>query len=447
MTHSLHALLVAISTLALAAPAARADDAGARPGEVTGPALHIKHIVLIVQENRSTDNLFHGLPGADTASHGVNSKGEKIALQPLDLKTSFDLGHIHRDFVRAYNDGKMNGSDHIDVRCGEGVVSCAPHNPWFTYVKTEDVAPYFQMATEYVFGDRMFQSNQGPTFPAHQYIIAGTSDPGEQAGYPGYLVAGNPVPLSPTGCVDAPPRAIVRLISPQGNQDAKIYPCFEHQTMMDLLDAAGHTWRYYTPSTDGLQTGPNGIAHLREGPDWKNVIVPPAQVLTDIQQGQLADVVWVMPNGKQSDHPLTNDGTGPSWVASVVNAIGESDYWADTAIFVTWDDWGGFYDHVPPPIYSSYENGFRVPLIVISPFAKQGYVSHRMHDFGSLLHFIEWTYGLPSLGYEDARSDNLDDCFDFRQAPRAFHPIKAPHDAAYFILRAAFEPPQDADPE
>jgi phospholipase C len=303
------------------------------------------------------------------------------------------------------------------------------------------------MALRYTFGDRMFQSNQGPSYPAHQFIIAGTSTPGPDSGYADYFVSGNPVPMSPTGCVDAPPDAVIRLIDPKGAQNAKIFPCFEHQTMPDLLTQAGHSWRYYTPDTTGLLTGPNGIAHLREGPAWANVIVPPAQVLTDIQSGHLADVAWVMPNGKSSDHPLVNDGTGPSWVASVVNTIGASPYWANTAIFVVWDDWGGFYDHVPPPISSSYESGFRVPLIVISPYAKKGYVSHVTHDFGSLLHFVEWAFGLSSLGYEDATADNLNDCFDFRQAVTTFEPIAAPRDAAWFIHQAETEPPEDGEDE
>jgi phospholipase C len=124
-------------------------------------------------------------------------------------------------------------------------------------------------------------------------------------------------------------------------------------------------------------------------------------------------------------------------VASVVNSIGNSAYWANTwantAIFITWDDWGGWYDHVAPPIISSYEYGFRVPLIVVSPFAEAGFVSHQTHDFGSILKFIEETFGLTTVGYADANADDLSDCFDFGQAPVAFHEIAATHDAAYFL--------------
>ena len=114
-----------------------------------------------------------------------------------------------------------------------------------------------------------------------------------------------------------------------------------------------------------------------------------------------------------SDHAGGTDGSGPSWVASVVNAVGESQYWNDTVVFVVWDDWAGWYDHVRPPMYNSYELGFRVPLIVISRYAKKGFVSHRLYEFGSILKFIEVHFALGSLGTTDARSDDLSDFFDY----------------------------------
>ena len=171
--------------------------------------------------------------------------------------------------------------------------------------------------------------------------------------------------------------------------------------------------------------------------------MPQTRVLSDIAHGQLATVTWVIPNGQASDHAARNDGSGPSWVASVVNAIGSSSYWADTAIFITWDDWGGWYDHVAPQIINSYEYGFRVPLIVVSPYARPGYVSHSTHDFGSILKFIEEIYDLPSLGYADAPADDLSDCFDFKQTPLPFQTIAAPLSAEHFLSDQ--RPPTDPD--
>ncbi len=212
-----------------------------------------------------------------------------------------------------------------------------------------------------------------------------------------------------------------------------MYPCFEHATLMDLLDQQQLSWLYYTPTPNQIWTGPNSIQHLRMGQDWANVIASPARVLKDILNGQLASVSWVIPNAPASDHPHENNGSGPSWVASIVNAVGSSSYWDSTAIFVTWDDWGGWYDHVAPPVINSYEYGLRVPLIVISPYAIPGYVSHVTHDFSSILKFVETVFNLPTIGFGDQYSDDLTDCFDFGQKRRLFRKIAAPLDANYFL--------------
>jgi len=262
------------------------------------------------------------------------------------------------------------------------------------------------------------------------------------------FAAENPVipqSTSVVGC-DAAPGAYVFLIDPLGEESSQQYPCFEHPTLMDSLDSMMISWRYYTPSPRSIWTGPNAIDHLRFGPDWTNdVVTNKTQVLTDIANGQLPQVSWVIPTGQASDHASVNDGSGPSWVAAVVNAIGDSPYWSNTAIFIAWDDWGGWYDHVPPPIYDSYEYGFRVPLIVVSPYAKPSYVSHVTHHFGSILKFIEEDFNLPSLGYADVRADDLSDCFDFSQLPIPFQPIAAEHDASYFINDPRPPTPPDDD--
>jgi phospholipase C len=348
-----------------------------------------------------------------------------------------------------YDNGKMDGADKVAVTCNPGAKGCPPANPQFRYVdnSTGILDPYFQLAEQYTFGDRMFQTNQGPSLPAHQFIISGTSAPTP----PGYqnsdlFAAENAVGVTNannnTGCT-APSAEFVRMIDPSGNESQKMYPCFEHQTLADLLDNAGVSWRYYAPSAGSLWTGPNAIQHLRFGPDWNNdVVLNPPQVLTDIANGQLANVSWVIPTGQESDHAGGNQGLGPSWVASIVNAIGNSQYWNNTVIFITWDDWGGWYDHVAPTVINSYEYGFRVPLIVVSPFARQGYVSHVTHDFGSILKFIEEVYRLPSLGYADAMADDLSDCFDFNRRNR-FQTIPAPHGAQYFLNDKT--PPGDPD--
>jgi phospholipase C len=197
--------------------------------------------------------------------------------------------------------------------------------------------------------------------------------------------------------------------------------------------------------------GPNAAppnATACTGSDWVNHVVlyttqNPAPILTDIAAGQLQAVSWVIPTDINSDHADSTAATGgPSWVASIVNAIGNSHYWANTAIIVTWDDWGGWFDHVAPfkivndgtSWGSGYAYGFRVPLIVISPYAKAHYISHTNHDFGSILNLLEKTFGVASLGYADTYApDDLSDCFDFTQTPLVFQTISAPLDAQHFL--------------
>ena len=396
----------------------------------------IKHVVVIFQENRTPDNLFHGLPNADIADSGVNSAGQIVPLTPITLANDYDLSHAHQAFVKMYDGGRMDGADKIAVSCAKGATDCPPPNPQFKYVNPSEVTPYFQLAEQYAFADRMFQTNQGPSFPAHQFIISGTSAPTATSTL---FAAENPTlpssapANSEVGC-DAPVGTIVQMLDPSGLESSTQYPCFEHSTLVDSLDTALVSWKYYTPSPGSIWTGPNAIQHLRFGPDWtNNVTVSQAQIFSDISSGHLAQVSWIIPTGQASDHALSNDGSGPSWVASIVNAIGSSAYWPDTAIFITWDDWGGWYDHVAPMIFDSYEYGFRVPLIVVSPYARVGYVSHVTHDFGSILKFIEEDFNLPSLGYADARADDLADCFDLNQTALPFQAVAAKYDAKHFI--------------
>lgn len=418
----------------------------------------IGHIVIIVQENRTPDNLFQDPVligrGADIVQSGMNSHGQTIALTPVLLTSGFDLDHDHGSFYLMWDNGKMDGADRIPVACLKGT-TCPP-NPQYTYVQPAEVQPYFQLAEQYTFGDRMFQTQQGPSFPAHQFLISGTSAPTATSTS---FAAGNPN-VGPAGCI-GPPTEMVVMVDSSGRLSSPQYPCFEHQTVTDLLNAAKVNWKYYAPSAGSIWTGPDAIQHMCQpqtvggtltctGSDWNNVIIPSQQVLTDIANHQLAQVNWVIPTGQESDHPTQNDGSGPSWVASVVNAVGNSLYWSDTAIFITWDDWGGFFDHVAPKVISDqgswgsgFVYGFRVPLIVVSPYAKAAYISHATHDFGSILKFIEQTYNLKSLNYADALADDFSDCFDFTQTPLKFHSVDAPLKADFFINDK--RPPTDPD--
>ena len=444
MHHGPHRLAYVFAALLLAgcgnsAPGSGAVTPAGYAPHMSSVSLHgdrpggINHVIIVFQENRSPDNLFQGLRGADIASSGLDSNGNVIRLQPIPMHTTYDLAHTHKAFLQTYDGGKMDGANLEYTTCGS---NCPYQNPMYSYVPASQDQPYLDLASQYTFADRMFQTNQGPSFPAHQYIIAGTSEPQDGSDL---LASENPTAWgggnSPGGCT-APANTLVAMIDPSGNESTKMYPCFEHPTLMDLLDQHGISWKYYANYANGIWTGPNAIQHIRSGQDWQNVDLTPSDVLTDISRGRLAQVSWVIPTVLSSDHPRETDGSGPSWVASVVNAVGQSRYWNDTTIFIVWDDWGGFYDHVPPPaIYNSYELGFRVPLIVVSPYAQQHYVSHVTHEFGSILKYTEETFGLPSLGYTDARADDLADCFNYQRHIQ-FKPISAKFGADYFIRNA-----------
>lgn len=414
---------------------------GAAPAGDTLPATTVqsdgllgrfKHIVVVVQENRTPDNLFQGLKGADIASSGLNSLGQVVALAPQSFTDRYDIQHTHDSFVIEYAHGKLDGFDLAPSDCGG---SCPPANVRaYAYVEPSQTRPYMDMAEQYAFGDRMFQTNQGPSFPAHLYEVAGTSAPQRGSGL---RIADNPrTPKggATAGC-DSPPGTLAPLIDRFGRENVYAYPCTNIRTIFGSLADQHRTWRYYQAHKGGgLWNAPDAFRLVRDSSTFKeHVVFPPTGFYFDVRKGRLADVSFVTPTAANSDHAGLTNKTGPAWVASIVNTIGQSRYWKDTAIIITWDDWGGWYDHVAPKTYNSYELGFRVPLIVISPYTPKGYVSHRQHEFGSILKFIEETMGVASLGSTDVRSDDLSDCFDFNQSPRQFVKIPAAKTAAQFL--------------
>ncbi|MBV8066929.1 MAG: hypothetical protein JO113_03050, partial [Candidatus Eremiobacteraeota bacterium] len=324
--------------------------------------------------------------------------------------------------------------------------------------------PYWTMAQRYVLADEMFPTEFGGSFTGHVTLVAGTDDiklPGEaEVDYPSSV---------PDDC-DSPPGTVSSYLTEKPYRkeylDQGPYPCFnQFNTIAQVLDNAGISWKIYaTQLKDAGAWEPfEAISYVRcasyspstgcvgEGNDWpKDISAPQTKVLRDARKGKLASVIWVTPSYPDSDHPVSRSDTGPSWVSSVVNAIGESKYWPSTAIIVVWDDWGGSYDSASPPQLDYRGLGIRVPCLIISPYAKQGYVSHVQYEWGSILRFIEETYGLPagsigatSLGYTDGRATSLDDAFDFSQSPRPFKRIRSKYPMSHFLLEPPSHEPVD----
>jgi phospholipase C len=367
-------------------------------------AQQFQHIVIIVQENRTPDNLFSncGIPDADLQSSPFGTA--------VPLAGGADMNHTHNGFLQNV----------------EGIYSPQAYD----FVDATTIQPYCQLATTYGFADRMFQTNQGPSFPAHQFLVSGSSTLSDATDT---FASDNPISGSSLFCRPGSD-SIVPTIDSMGDTGTAS-ACFNRSSLLDLLAAGGISFEYY--AADLLWMAPEALANWygTETTKKEGLYASSPEVLNDISAGTLASVVWVTPAETYSDHPSTtlNYGLGPSWVSSIVNAIGNSSYWPNTAIVVTWDDWGGFWDHIPPMVNdwgalgNTYIGGFRVPLLVISAFTP-AMVDHDQHDFGSILRFVESNFSLSLIGpgvWADAYADGLSAFFPL-QAPRAFQLISAP---------------------
>ncbi len=422
---------------------------------------YIKHVVVIIQENRTFDNFFSGYPGADAATFGcaIGSRHKKttvtgahsfpihcpngqkaIPLRQATFEHESNLPHSFEAAIVDWNKGEMDGFS----QWGYGAHR---HTAAYEYVERSEVAPYWAMAQQYVLADRMFPTEFGPSWTAHLTLVAGTDDLNPELALADFATGGDSNCKSPPGSktttVDF--RRIVR-------HKAGPYPCLDQfNTMAQVLDTAHVSWKYYVSNKHKafIWSPFAAIQYVYGGSDWDNdVIVPQTQVLGDIADGDLASVSWVTPSKNDSDHPGGGSDKGPSWVTSVVNAIGESQYWNSTAIVVVWDDWGGYYDDARPPQLDFRGLGFRVPCLIVSPYAKQGVVVHTQYEFGSILKFIRQAFNLPPIGpvaygYTDTRAKSISDSFDFTQPARRFTPIKDKYPMEYFLHEPLSDAPVD----
>ncbi|MGA9420468.1 MAG: alkaline phosphatase family protein [Candidatus Cybelea sp.] len=425
----------------------------------SGPS-PITHIVLIVQENRTFNNLFatfSGATGATKAKKKVSGRVESVTLKETGLGGQRNFNHNYSGFLSGYDNGAMDGFNLIKFPSSGKAEGNGPYE----YVNPSEIAPYWQMAEQYGLANAMFATQGSASFPAHQDLIRG----GTAIDSSDSLID-NPPYGGAWGC-DSAPGTKTSLISTylQVHRGNGPFPCTQdfpgsgtsYRTLRDLLDAASVSWKYYTP-----QIGQNGaiwnafdvISPVRFGSEWgTNVNWPETNVFNDIANGQLANMSWVIPDGANSDHPNKGTDTGPSWVASIVNAVGESQYWNSTAVIVVWDDWGGFYDPVAPPLPRDDQGGpgFRVPMLVISPYARigngsqGGYISNTVYAFGSIIRFIEDTFNLGRLGTTDGTSNSMDDMFNFYQSPRQYQSIGSKYSRSYFMHQKPSGIPVDTE--
>jgi phospholipase C len=368
----------------------------------TGTQRKIQNLIVIVQEDRSFDNLFAGYPNADAPTYGYTAQGKRVTLKTITLHRDDACTILDDDFDAfriAYNHGKMNGWNRLDRK--------DPLCP-YTRVDHAETLPYWNLAKQYVLADKFFSSTRFDAFVEQLYIIAGTTKIA-----PSTFDIG--LPTDPPGNCDSREGTVTSLLDNgliEFNEGP--FPCFtQFPTIANLLDAAHVGWRYYTASSPAQDPWDAfaAIQYVSWGKDRKrNIAYPATKVLTDLAGGKLATVSWVISPPPDSDAPGSMDG--PAWVQSIVTAAQKSTYWAHTAIVVVWSGSGKvFYDDARPPQLDAMGSGFRVPMIVVSPYAKRGYVSHTQYEFGSILKFIEQNWNLGSLGATDQRANSIGDVF------------------------------------
>jgi len=402
----LGAVLVAENIVPLALPAV--FSSGTAPTAEAADLQSIKHVVFLVKENRSFDNFFGRYPGVNGATSGLLVTGQRIPLGTgIDAMVP-DIAHDSTAARTGMNGGKMNNFDKLPGALAHGV-----HQAYTAFTKAQ-IPAYWQYAQRFTLADNFYSNVASSSYSNHLHTIG--DDPNKIIGTPS-----NPkIGVSTGWGCDSVTGALVTKQLPTGKL-AQIKPCFGWDTLADSLTQAKVGWKYYQATSHQagyIWSAFDSIDKVRNGPQWAANIAPTAQFFADVQHGTLPAVSWLTNDIFHSDHPLGGSVcAGEDQSVREINAIMNSPLWASTAIFLTWDDFGGFYDHVTPPTKDVVGWGPRVPTIVISPYARAGMIDHTASSFSSIVHFIELRYNLTPLGIEDATASPLTEAFDFGQAP------------------------------
>ena len=387
---------------------------GSSAEQIAAARTHIKHIVFVIKENRTFDNLFGRYPGADGATTGTRCDGSTVELRRA-VDREPDYGHSFTDGISAIDGGKMD---------------CFNADAYVSYERA-DIPNYWAYADRFVLADRFFSSIYGPTGVEHLWTFAAQSDRLVDHVRPGQFGTGRREfcddPLETAFAfprMDAEQQAAVYQAEEQGNTGAhqirstfiNRWACVNVPVLPDLLQASGVSWKEYRGPNEFVQPL-RMVEHVRFSPLYRNV-VDDERFVQDLHAGTLPAVSWLTPPITLSDHPPASICAGENWVVDTMDQIMSSKYWASTAIVLTWDDFGGFYDHVPPPHVDLYGLGARVPALIISPWAKRGAIDHDTMEFASVLRFIETVFDLPPLTARDAAADDMLSAFDFSQEPQ-----------------------------
>jgi phospholipase C len=420
----LFALFLSAGNRALASDPGGANKGDAPPsaGQRMTGLNQVKHIIIILKENRSFDHYFGAFPGANGASVGLTSTGQKIPLQHASDSPAVDPDHTWIGATNGMDKGKM---DRFDLSTNGNVNG--QFSP-FSQMTAADIPNYWSYAQNFVIADNMFAAQQGPSFSNRLYSVGAQS--GGAISVP--TIGGNSGKIPQQWGCDSPSTALVQDIDPLGNY-LRVVPCFDFPTLALSLDNAGVSWKYYAvpnPQWGYAYSTFDAISYVRNSDEWNTNVVPPAQFITDVENGNLPAVTWLVAPGAKLEHPPAATCAGENWTVQQVNAVMQSSVWNSTVIFLAWDDFGGFYDHVKPPhINDQFQLGPRVPMIIISPWSIPGKISHTTYELTSMVKFIEDVFGLPPLTQRDANANDTSDSFNFSQnqnSPLVLTPRECP---------------------
>ena len=358
----------------------------------------IQHLIFVMQENHTFDNYFGTYPGADgipaNTKMPVDPKNPQAGyVQPWHIgqATITDLSHNGNTFVDQYDNGKMDGFvSALNFRAENGKISMG-------YYDDRDIPYYWNLADHYVLFDRFFSSAPSGSFINHMYSVAAVP-PGSE----------NPLDVT-TGLKNVP-------------------------TIFDKLQAAGITWKFYVQNYDptinyrhvqGVGSRDSQVIwvpllnmdRFLDDPTLSSHIVDLKQYYTDLEQGTLPSVAYIVPSGR-SEHPPQYPEGGQRFIKSLIQELMRSNYWKSSAFLMAYDDWGGWYDHVLPPHVDANGYGLRVAALLVSPYAREAYIDHTQLDFTSVLKFIENNWSIAPLATRDASANDITSAFDFAQRPR-----------------------------
>jgi len=453
------AFVLVLALVGLGASSVTARSAGASARAPSGLA-KIKHVVIIMQENRSFDSYFGTYPGADgipehDGTFTVCSPDPTTGTCQAPYHDSADINggaaHSHAAALDDIAGGSMNGFLAVAERSARGCSvaqdpACAETSTpdVMGYHDAREIPNYWKYAKDFVLDDHLFEPVDSWSLPAHLYMVSAWS-----------ARCASSAPASCTNEIVGPytPARMQRYVD-QAMATGTAPVSFAWTDITYLLYTHGVSWGYYVETgsqpdceDDAATCAPEPQSYKTPGiwnplPTFTDVqqdhqlgnIRPTSQFLAQARRGTLPAVSWITPSQRDSEHPPASLHQGQAWVTGLVNAVMRGPDWPSTAIFVSWDDWGGFYDHVVPPAVDGNGYGLRVPGLVISPYAKRGYVDHQILSHDAYLKFIEDVFlgrarldpatdgrpdPRPDVREDEPRLGTLTRDFDFNQKPRA----------------------------